>query len=135
MQEPRCPASQNGPGCPGPVTSFYQDLSQYLKSINPNQLVRNRPSPVPCCSSVRIQLLTSASVHCLHVASHVWGAYQSQRCHQLQVAGEDDIQSSLPCVGMVCCWQLLLLLAYCNERLWHADNARGGGFLCYWIWA
>lgn len=39
MQEPRCPASQNGPGCPIPVTDFYSDLSQYLKSINPNQLV------------------------------------------------------------------------------------------------
>ena len=40
LQEPRCPASQNGTPCPGPITAFYQDLSQYLKSINPNQLVR-----------------------------------------------------------------------------------------------
>ena len=39
LQEPRCPASQNGTPCPGPITAFYQDLSQYLKSINPNQLV------------------------------------------------------------------------------------------------
>ncbi|CAK0752555.1 hypothetical protein CVIRNUC_002155 [Coccomyxa viridis] len=37
--EPRCPASQNGTPCPGPITAFYQDLSQYLKSINPNQLI------------------------------------------------------------------------------------------------
>ncbi|CAL5227630.1 g10635 [Coccomyxa viridis] len=37
--EPRCPASQNGPGCPGSVTQFYADLSSYLKSINPNQLI------------------------------------------------------------------------------------------------
>lgn len=39
VQEPRCPDSQNGVGCPGPVTDFYRDLSAALKYLAPNHLV------------------------------------------------------------------------------------------------
>ena len=39
-QEPRCPASQMGAGCPDGVTAFFADLSCYIKGIAPNQLVR-----------------------------------------------------------------------------------------------
>ncbi|BDA46186.1 Mannan endo-1,4-beta-mannosidase 1 [Coccomyxa sp. Obi] len=37
--EPRCPASQIGTGCPSAITAFYRDLSAYMKHVDPNHLV------------------------------------------------------------------------------------------------
>jgi hypothetical protein len=42
-QEPRCPADQLGGGCPGPVTSFMNEMAAHLKSVDPNHLVQTLP--------------------------------------------------------------------------------------------
>lgn len=39
LQEPRCPASQSGTGCPAAVTAFFGDLSAFIKTVDANHLV------------------------------------------------------------------------------------------------